>query len=246
MNIRAFLAGVAVVTMAWTIPAAVAAADSAGAAAGSFSGKVLETMDASRYTYVMVDTGKDKVWAAAPTFKVKVGDSVGTTEGMLMREFKSAALKRKFDEIYLCGSIRVQGSETGAAAPGQVALPAGHPSLNAAPALPAKAVDLSGIKAPEGGKTIAEIWADRLALAGKTVTVRGKVVKATPAIMGRNWLHLRDGTGSEGANDLTVTLAELPAVGDTVTVTGVLETNVDFGSGYRYDVIIQNATRASK
>lgn len=242
MMTRAFRLGLAVVTMAWAIPAGLSAMDAAGAPAGSFSGTVLETMDASRYTYVRVDTGKDKLWAAAPSFKVKVGDSVATTEGMLMRDFKSTALKRKFDEIYLCGSIRVQGADTGAA----VALPAGHPKVEPAGTLPAKEVDLSGIKAPEGGKTIAEIWADRLALAGKTVTVRAKVVKATPAIMGRNWLHLRDGTGREGANDLTVTLSDLPSVGDTVTVTGVLETNVDFGSGYRYDVIIQNASRVSK
>lgn len=240
------MTGMAVLSVTCAIQGTAGAMDSAGATAGALSGKVLETMDASRYTYVMVDTGKDKIWAAAPTFKVKVGDSVATTDGMLMRDFKSAALKRKFDEIYLCGSIRVQGAEAGTADRGQVALPAGHPALNAASAIQVKAVDLSGIKAPEGGKTIAEIWADRLGLAGKTVTVRAKVVKATPAIMGRNWLHLRDGTGSEGANDLTVTMAELPAVGDTITVTGVLETNVDFGSGYRYDVIIQNATRVSK
>jgi len=103
-------------------------------------------------------------------------------------------------------------------------------------------VDLSGIAKPEGGMTVEEIHAQREQLAGSPVTVRGKVVKTNAGIMGKNWLHLRDGTGAEGSNDLTVTTdAEPPAVGATVLVTGQAAVDKDFGLGYQYDVILEDA-----
>jgi hypothetical protein len=104
-------------------------------------------------------------------------------------------------------------------------------------------VDLTGIAKAEGGKTVAELFAEGPQLSGKSVTVRGKVVKTNKGIMDRNWLHVRDGSGAEGSNDLTVTtLGDLPAVGATVVVTGPLSVNKDFGMGYQYPVIIEGAT----
>ena len=103
-------------------------------------------------------------------------------------------------------------------------------------------VDLTGIAKAEGGKTVAEVFAEKDALAGKPVTFRGKVVKTNPDIMGKNWLHVRDGSGAEGTNDLTITTAgTLPNVGDTVVVTGNVSLNKDFGMGYAYDVLIEDA-----
>lgn len=113
-----------------------------------------------------------------------------------------------------------------------------HPT----PSAPAGTVDLSGIKKAEGGKTIAEVFAAKDQLAGEEVIFRGKVVKVNPDIMGKNWLHVRDGSGEEGTNDLTVTtVGVLPAIGDTVVVTGPVGIDVDFGMGYEYDVIIEDA-----
>lgn len=113
-----------------------------------------------------------------------------------------------------------------------------HPT----PAAPAGNVDLSGIEKADGGKTIAEIYAEKDQLADQSVVFRGKVVKVNPDIMGKNWLHVRDGSGEEGSNDLTVTTAGvLPEVGDTVVVNGPVGLNVDFGMGYEYDVIIEDA-----
>jgi predicted small lipoprotein YifL len=109
------------------------------------------------------------------------------------------------------------------------------------------AVDLTGIRKAEGGKTIAEVYADKDQLAGKTVVVRGKVVKTHPIVMGKNWLHLRDGTGTEKTNDLTVTTSgALPSVGETVVVTGTVAVNKNFGLGYQYDVLVEDATVATK
>lgn len=104
-------------------------------------------------------------------------------------------------------------------------------------------VDLSGIAKAEGGKTVAELYAGKDELAGQKVTVRGKVVKTNASIMDRNWLHVRDGSGDENTNDLTVTTAApLPKVGDTVVVTGQVALNKDFGMGYMYPVILEDAT----
>jgi hypothetical protein len=118
-------------------------------------------------------------------------------------------------------------------------MPAGetHPAPKAA-----AEVDLTGIAKAEGGKTVAEVFAEKDALAGKPVTFRGKVVKTNPDIMGKNWLHVRDGSGAEGTNDLTITTAgTLPNVGDTVVVTGNVTLNKDFGMGYAYDVLVEDA-----
>lgn len=110
------------------------------------------------------------------------------------------------------------------------------------PATDAAPVDLAGIAKADGGKTVAEVFAEKDALAGKPVTVRGKVVKANSGIMGKNWIHVRDGSGSDGTNDLTVTTTTAqPNVGDTVLVTGPVSLNKDFGMGYQYDVIVEDA-----
>jgi hypothetical protein len=72
--------------------------------------------------------------------------------------------------------------------------------------------------------------------------VRGRVVKFNAMIMGKNWLHVRDGSGADGTNDLTVTTATKARVGDLVLVTGVLKTDRDFGGGYKYSLIVEDAT----
>ncbi|MCM2311315.1 MAG: hypothetical protein NDI84_07930 [Steroidobacteraceae bacterium] len=143
----------------------------------------------------------------------------------------------------LAGCAKKEEPAAAAAAPEAAAptMPAGetHPT----PAAPAADVDLTGIAKADGGKTIAEVFAEKDALAGQPVTFRGKVVKTNPNIMGKNWLHVRDGSGADGTNDLTVTTAgAMPNVGDTVVVTGPVVLNKDFGMGYQYDVLIEDAT----
>ena len=78
----------------------------------------------------------------------------------------------------------------------------------------------------------------------KTVVVRGKVVKVSRGIMGKNWVHLRDGSGDpgKGTNNLVVTTQDVPKVGDVVTAKGILYKEKDFGAGYKYKVIVEEAT----
>ena len=113
-------------------------------------------------------------------------------------------------------------------------------TLDQIPAQVRKVGDLVGIEAPEGGHTVAELYANKGELAGKSVTVRGRVVKFTAAVMGKNWIHIQD--GSSETTDLTVTTAAVAKLGDTVVASGVLVVDRDFGAGYRYDIIIEDAT----
>ena len=214
------------------------------------TGKVVETMNAAGYTYVLADTGKKKAWAASTQFAVKVGDTVSFGAEAPMENFHSKSLNRDFDVVYFTGSISVNGSSTAAPAlpPGHPpvadaapqALPPGHPPLEG---LAKPNLDLTGIKPADGGKTIQQIFASARTLAGKPVTVRGKVVKYNAEILGKNWMHIRDGSGSfEKHNfDLAVTTSSPAKLGDIVLVTGILSTNKDFGANYKFDVMMDDA-----
>lgn len=212
-------------------------APAAPTAAPGKTGKVIETIDAAGYTYVQVDTGSETFWAAAPQFAVKVDDDVVVPEGMPMPDYHSNTLDRSFDMVYFVPSILVGGAQslTGD-------MPADHPPTNGGSTVEAATdVDLSGITVAEGGLTVADIFAKKAELAGKQVKIHGKVVKFSPEIMGKNWIHLQDGTGAAGTNDLTITTSAMAKMGDTVTISGILVTDKDFGYGYAYDVIVEDA-----
>ena len=137
------------------------------------------------------------------------------------------------------GTAPPDAASTAATAPAGPDSSKPHPLPAAAPAAE---IDLSNIARAEGGKTIKEIYAEKEQLGGKEVVVRGKVVKVNASIMGKNWLHVRDGYSTDKTGDLTVTTpGVLPKPGDTVLVTGKVSLNKDFGMGYQYDVIIEDA-----
>lgn len=208
------------------------------------TGTVLETIDTAGYTYIRVKTADKELWAAAPQFKVAVGDSVIIPEGMAMPNYHSNTLNRDFDVVYFVNSVLVPGADLALNAQPESDPHAGVDAAAMAHQKPATAVvdiDFSTLTKPENGLTIAEIFARQAELATHEVTLRAKVVKFSPNIMKTNWIHLQDGTGSAGTNDLTITTKEMAGVGDTVLVKGILDLNQDFGYGYQYDVIIQNA-----
>jgi hypothetical protein len=220
----------------------------------AFSGEVLETMDSGGYTYVLVKTDTEELWAASNEFEVAVGDRVTVPIESPMSNFRSESLGREFELIYFASQIVPEGTPLGASTSphggmmggmmggGTVSdhapvMGAGHTTAEDA------GIEAGTIPTPEGGLTVAEVWKDREALAGKNVIVAGKVVKYNGGIMGTNWLHIQDGTGSaaDGTNDLAVTSATPVAVGDIVTITGALTVDKDFGAGYRYAAIIMDA-----
>lgn len=208
----------------------------------SFSGEVLETMDAGGYTYVLVGTETEQFWAASNQFKVEVGDRVTVPIESPMANFRSETLDREFEMIYFASKIGPEGTTPGGAMGAGHGGAMGGGMMSGHTTATDAAVEMGTITTPEGGMTIAEIWADREALAGTTVVVSGKVVKYNGGIMGTNWMHIQDGSGSaaEGTHDLTITSATPVAVGDVVTVTGAVTIDKDFGAGYRYATIIMD------
>lgn len=117
--------------------------------------------------------------------------------------------------------------------------PGMHPPQGSSP--PAETVTPGSIKPAEGGLTVGDIFAQRTELAGKSVTVRGKVVKAMQGVMGTNWYHLEDGTGDAGTNDLVVTSDGIAKIGDVVVAVGTLASDKDLGMGYHYDALLEKA-----
>ncbi len=212
------------------------------AAAPPIDGTVAETMDAGGYTYARLDSGAEKIWVAGPVTKLAVGMKITGARGTLMSAFHSSTLDRTFDTIYFVNAFPIAGSPAAAAAPPNSTTPSLPHTRNSAETTAA----IEKVDPVAGGQTIAQVFANRAALVDKPVVVRGKVVKVNNQILGHNWLHLQDGTGAAGTNDLTVTTDATVTLGAIVTVRGTLATNRDFGAGYKYDVLVENAAIETK
>ena len=202
-------------------------------------GKVITTMDSGRYTYIQFEEKGKRSWVACPKTTVHVDDMIEFARGLPMKDFHSKTLNRTFASILFVSYIKVEGS---AATPGKpAALPKGHIPIGER--VPREiTVKPGSIKKAEDGYTVMECYSMKDSLEGKIVRVRGKVVKFIPRIMGRNWLHIQDGTGKQGSDDLTVTSTDTANPGDVVLVSGKIAYNKDFGAGYLYPVIIEDAS----
>ncbi|MCK9388660.1 MAG: nucleotide-binding protein [Sulfuritalea sp.] len=196
-------------------------------------GEVLEVKDVESYTYLRLKTADGEVWAAVAKAPLKKGEKVTIENVTVMTNFESKSLKKKFDKITF-GNLAGAGSSMGA-----------H---GGAPSAVPKAEVVGDVKVAKASgpnaRTVAEIVTKSAALKDKPVVVRGKVVKFTAAVMGKNWIHLRDGSGSaaDRTDDVLVTTKDQAKIGGTVLVKGVVRTDKDFGSGYSYKVLIEDAT----
>ena len=238
-------------------PAPVAAPSAEAQAApppsNTLKGKVLERLDAPPYSYLRIRSGSEEVWAAVPKAEVAKGAEVTVVNAMPMANFESKTLKRKFEVVYF-GTLEGAAAPAGAAPgpgvppPGMEGAPAGMAQQHAKAAQgPSNVGDVKVAKATGAdARTVAEVYAQKGTLKEKAVTIRGKVVKFNPGIMGKNWVHLQDGSGKadKGDNDITVTTQDMTSVGDTVLAKGTVRIDKDFGAGYAYPVIIEEAVYA--
>jgi hypothetical protein len=206
----------------------------------AFTGTVVETMNSGGYTYARLQAaGKDDVWIAAREFQTQSGDRLTVGLDMPMQNFESKTLKRTFPLVYFVGGVTRDGQRLDNPA----GMPGATPALMTSHAPAAVPASVEPVAAPAGGMAIADVWTKRTTLAGQSVTVRGKVVKLNEQILGRNWIHLQDGSGTaeNRTNDLTVTTSDGVKLGDVVTLQGVLAIDKDFGAGYAYGAILENA-----
>lgn len=189
-----------------------------------------EKLDTDKYSYLRVKENGQEFWVAVLKQDVKIGNSYLFRGGLMKKNFQSKEYNRVFETLYLVSDFRPAGAATSEATPAEA-----H----------ANAKDNSTVEPPKsiivapGAVKIADLVANLAKYDGKSVKVTGKVMKLNPMIMGRNWLHLQDGSGK--GVDLTVTTVEQVTLGSTVTLEGVLALNKDFGAGYKYDYILEGA-----
>ena len=229
-------------------------------------GKAKEILNGGGYTYILVAGPEGDTWVAVPGVEVKQGEDVSVADGQLMQNFPSRTLDRTFETLYFSGGLEGKGpqgmphgAEMGA---GHGAATDGGDSFSAALNKEAGGADLSSDSASPGsgkavvpfvelkiekasgdnGYTVSDLHAKAKELNGKKIRLTGQVMKFSPGIMGKNWLHLQDGSGDPktSTHDLVVTTSQEAEKGDVVTVEGLLAADKDFGYGYEYSVIVED------
>ena len=190
---------------------------------------VMEVIQVTDYTYLHVtENGKD-YWIAAPKADFKVGEVILYSKSMEMKNFESKELKKTFDSILFIDNASVKLGE----------------GIMNEPMKPSISKEEVNVEPVSGGVTLAQIFADPNKYANRTVKVKGKVVKINSGIMQRNWIHIQDGTNYQDDFDLTITTNDNVKNGDVVIFEGKIVLNKDFGYGYSYKVMMENA-KASK
>ncbi|MFW5773651.1 MAG: hypothetical protein ACOCWD_03120 [Tangfeifania sp.] len=204
--------------------------------------EVSEVIHGNTYTYMKVKEDMTERWVATGKTEASAGDVLYYGEALEMPDFHSKELDRTFDKIYFIDRVSEQPIEH--AHSGQK--PMGQMGREHSGAVESEqnrsiSLDKSGDEV-----TIADIYANPKDFEEKEFEIRGVVTKVNKEIMGKNWVHLQDGTSNDDSFDLTVTTQALPEVNDEVTFKGSLTLKKDFGAGYYYDVIMQDAALVSK
>jgi hypothetical protein len=193
-----------------------------------------DILQAERYTYLQVSEAGKKFWIATSKMNAEKGKMYLYRGGLLKTNFESLEFNRTFDTIFLVGNV-IDAS----AHPGGNVSQSGMTENASAPAN-------AGAATPSGSTAkavkLSDLFKNKDTYAGQVITVSGECVKVNNGIMGRNWIHIRDGSKMNGkAVDLTVTSKMSIAVGQNVILTGTIAVNKDFGAGYRYDIIMEDA-----
>ncbi len=192
--------------------------------------KVEEVVQTSQYTYLKVSENGAENWIAVTKQEASKGDTYYYNQELEMKNFNSKELNRTFETIYFVQGLSKEPIIA------NVATPANHQGKTTA-------LKKEGISvAPaEGSVSVADLFAKAAEYAGKSIKMKGQVVKVNNEVMGKNWIHIQDGTGDAGTCDLTITTQDQAKVGDVVTFEGTINTKKDFGYGYFYDVIMEDA-----
>jgi hypothetical protein len=200
--------------------------------------EVVEHMNGGGYTFIKANENGNELWVAIREMPVEAGDVYYFTDAMVMNNFESKSLNKTFESILFVDKVTktpVQGNAmNNSAMPGMVS-PDGHTKPKVEPKS-----DIS-VEPLTDGMTVEEVNKERTNLSGKTVKVKGVVTKYNGGIMNRNWIHIQDGTGSGETADLTVTTDQPTKVGETIIIEGTVAVDKDFGAGYFYEVIVENA-----
>ena len=214
-----------------------------------FYGNVLEIKPAMGYKYLKIDENGKEIWVAIANAPVAVGDKIGYDKKTLMKNFRSKSLKQDFKEIYFASDVYLPQKVTALKSMkdmlGLGMSTASHTGTGNG--LSSKTEEETPAKpfVQKAFYTIEEIHMWRKELKDQTISVDATVFKVSHAIMKRDWVHLGDGSGNEKmlTDDLVFTAAHTTLKsGDKVIAKGKVVVDKDFGYGYFYKVIIENAT----
>lgn len=191
--------------------------------------KAEEVIQGGSYSYLRVSEDGKEYWMAIAKGEVEQGKTYYFSKAVEMKSFTSKELKRTFDSILFVEDFSDQPIQKKPAGKSM-----GRQQLQ----------KKAGIKVEKaaGAITIAELFGNKASYNGKKVKVTGEVVKFNPEIMNKNWVHIQDGTEASGSFDLTITTMGVVKVGDVVTFEGVIALDKDFGAGYAYDLIMEEAS----
>ncbi|ABQ24247.1 hypothetical protein [Geotalea uraniireducens] len=202
------------------------------------TGKVMQTMNGGGYSYILLKKASgDKVWLAVPQMDVELGATLTFKPGMEMADLQSKALNRTFEKIIFSeGLVDGKGGKNAKKSAKK------SPGSKGSVATAGEKIKVKKATGPNA-YTVAELYKLKGKLDKKKVVVSGKVVRVSAGIMGKNWVHIQDGSGDakKGTHDLVVTSQAVPVIGEVVTASGTLYKNKDFGGGYKYEVIVEKA-----
>jgi hypothetical protein len=206
---------------------------------GPATGTVAETISSGGYVYLKLE--EQGIWIAANTFAVSKGDRIQYSGGMEMNDFHSKSLDRTFESIFFVQSASLVGGGGDASSTAMMEAHA-NTGMSLKQPVSAQAPVAGEITPLKDGKTVAAIFAESADLNEKVVSLKARVIKINKAIMGRNWITLQDGTGTEPDNMIRATSQEVVSTGDLVIVKGTVATDVDLGYGYKYKVLLEEVT----
>lgn len=205
--------------------------------AGVHSVEVIQVIQTTKYTYLRVNEDKTEYWMAIVREEIKPGETIYYSQGYEMKEFYSKELDRTFASVLFVQDPSASPDKL--AATGGAAMHEGGMSQRRQPVT--RLENLS-IKPAEGSISLGDLFKNRDLYNGKKVKVRGLVTKLSKQIMQKNWMHIQDGSIDGEMFDLTVTSTDIVTEGNIATFEGIIALKKDFGSGYFYEIILEEAT----
>jgi len=215
-----------------------------------YYGKILEIKPAMGYKYLKIDENGTQVWVAIANAPVAVGDKIGYDKKTMMTDFQSKTLNQTFKEIFFASDIylpqKVQKPKSMKAMLG-LSTAKKDPHAGLGRGISPVKEELTAAKAfvKKDAYTVEEIHMWRKELKDQSISIKGSVFKVSRNIMKLDWVHIGDGTGNEKklTDDLVFTATNTTLKqGDKVIAKGKIIVDKDFGYGYFYKVIIQDAS----
>jgi len=197
------------------------------------TGKVLQVKDSGAYIYIKVKKQNEEIWAAIPKTDVKVGENVTLKESTWMTNFKSKTLGKTFDKVLFAeidGQKKaIHGVDNVHGIHGQAMKEKPNPKFD----------DIIISKEKAIKTDIATIQKNIKKFKNKNVTIQGKVIQVSNKVMGNTWIKIQN-------NDSAIIFRsnnedEKVKEGDKIKATGTINTDVDYGYGFKYKVIGVNA-----